>query len=62
MVLISDKEAHDLSLGKPIPYSDSSDSLCLVKSQCGFLELVSIYDCHMFPKKLIRKLGGKDVE
>lgn len=62
VVLISDKEAHDLSLGKPIPYSDSSDSLCLVKSQCGFLELVSIYDGHMFPKKSIRKLGGKDVE
>lgn len=66
VVLISDEEAYNLSLGRKIPYNSdlfkkNNCSLCLVKSQSGFLELVELHDCYMFPKKLIKSLGGKDV-
>ena len=63
VVLISDEEAYNLSLGRSIPVNSKyKNGLYLVKSQNGFLELVEVIDNYMYPKKLIRKLGGKDVE
>ena len=67
VVHVSDEVAYNLSLGKSIPVDDQSvinnnDLLYLVKSPDGFLELVTLHDGYMHPKKLIRKLGGKDVD
>lgn len=73
VVTVSDEVAYNLSLGKSIKVTNqiiitnnnvvlsSNNELYLAKSPCGFLELVTINDNYMFPKKLIRKLGGKDV-
>ncbi len=67
VVHVSDEVAYNLSLGKSIPVDDQSvinnnDLLYLVKSPGGFLELVTLRSVYMYPKKLIRKLGGKDVD
>ncbi len=63
VVLISDEEAYKLSLGQVIPMNTKySNGLYLAKSPSEFLELVQVIDNCMHPKKLIRKLGGKDVE
>lgn len=66
VVPISDEVAYNLSLGKSIQINNSvitnNSKLYLVKSPSGFLELVELHDDYMLPKKLIRKLGGKDVE
>lgn len=73
VVTVSDEIAYNLSLGKSIQVTNqiitnnndittsNNIDLCLVKSQGGFLELVTIYNNYMYPKKLIRNLGGKDV-
>ena len=73
VVNVSDESAYNLSLGKSIQITNqiitnnddmitsNDDELCLVKSPGGFLELVTIHDNYMHPKKLIRNLGGKDV-
>lgn len=63
VVLISDEEAYNLSLGISIQvHNKYKNNLYLVKAKNGFLELVKVIDNYMYPKKLIRKLGGKDVE
>ena len=66
VVPVSDEVAYKLSLGKSTPLINqvitNNDTLYLVKSPGGFLEIVTICDGYMYPKKLIRKLGGKDVE
>ena len=65
VVPVSDEVAYNLSLGKSIQTNNSvitNNNLYLVKSPSGFLELIELHDGYMLPKKLIRKLGGKDVE
>ena len=70
---MSDESAYNLSLGKSIQVTSqiitnnddvitsNDNKLYLVKSPGGLLELVTIHNNYMYPKKLIRKLGGKDV-
>lgn len=67
VVQISDSTTCDLNLGKSIPvhnlgFTNNGCSLYLVKSQNGFLEIVELRNGYLFPRKLIRRLGGKDVD
>lgn len=67
VVHISDSIAYSLSLGKSISihnlvFTNNDCELYLVKSPSGFLELVELCEDCFFPRKLIRKLGGKDVD
>lgn len=57
VVHMSDEVAYNLSLGKSIPVDNqviinNNDLLYLVKSQGGFLELVTLLDGYMYPKEI----------
>lgn len=67
VVHISDNIAYSLNLGKSISihnlvFESNNCRLYLVKSPSGFLEVVELCNGYIVPKKLIRKLGGKDVD